>query len=907
MVDDLYIEDEFDEARDVYETLLARASGAEDATAAKDRALLKAERICEGFAEKLRAHEDAVRTKIARVRLMPMLIADGAVTSWYGGPREHVGEWPRYRTGLAEKLPEKAVGSVDESTTEILGHCANPDAPGDRRKGLVIGYVQSGKTANYAGLIAKAVDAGYRIVIVLAGMHTNLRVQTQTRLERDLGMSDIVGGRTIAWHELTGPETDIGSGNRAGFLSSRSSVAVMVVKKHKQRLENVSAFLRRINEDAPDFLLERPVLIIDDESDQATPNTQGAKDEVSAINQCVRDIWREVRTGTYVAYTATPFANIFINPDDPDDVYPDDFVVSLPKPDGYMGADRFFCTTQNAGEDDDTIYSLAREVPDEEARVLAPSGRNLENFEPTMTDSLERAIRWFLIATAVRRLRAGRSQHSSMLIHTSHRTGAHKLLETVVVGRVGELSNRIGSMETEFQVLFDEEYESAAKLRDDVRAPWWPELWSSIMQVAGEVSVKVDNGVSSDRLVYRDDEAETVIAIGGGTLSRGLTLEGLVVSYFLRTSNTYDTLLQMGRWFGFRPSYADLVRLWVGPGLLEDYAHLARVERELRDEVRAMSAEKSTPREMAVKVLAHPGRLEITARSKMSAAVIAKAGLGGTRRQTIYLDRSENGCSTARATVETLLEGLAARGLVPVSGGRARPSARPPLLFRGVTNDELVEFLRGYWVAESDQWLQPAAMQEWLARHGGELSWNLVIASGNGSGSHAVEVAGHSIGTVVRNPLKADHWDSAKLESKAPDGAELVNIRALMAGGDQMLDLRIMADNLLLPEENAEVVRAIDPNNVESVRDARRTLSPEAGLIVLYLIDKDSRPTADAPARRAMEAPDHVVGLGIVYPSVETEDDGEFWSADLKAQLVDDKEDLELIDGEADHVMGEDR
>lgn len=905
--------DEFNRALDVYELWIARAEQAEDPRAAKERELNKVESLFPGFSVQFHEKQEKVRRDIESIRIMPVLRADGAVSSWYDGPAKAVGEWPRYRSGLEQGgLPSGAIEQIDKSTTKVLSLCADPSAYGDRRKGLVIGYVQSGKTANYAGLIAKAVDAGYRIVIVLAGMHTNLRVQTQKRLERDLGMNDIVSQRAITWHELTGPETDIGTGLRHGFLSNRGSVTVMVVKKHEKRLANVAAFLHNVNRDSPDALLERPVLIIDDESDQATPNTQGAKDAISTINRRVREIWREVRTGTYVAYTATPFANVFIDPDDAEDLYPDDFVVALPRPDGYMGADYFFGTERAAGEESelDAVYDLAREVPDDEARVLAPRGRNLAAFDPAITDSLDRAIRWFILATAIRQLRKGRAQDSSMLVHTTHRTEAHGRLASVIIEHLSALSRDIVAQEGAFRAVFEAEIDRVASHRGGEEVPSWADVWAVASRTARNVQVKIDNGVSTERLVYTEGEPQTVIAIGGGTLSRGLTLEGLVVSYFLRTSNAYDTLLQMGRWFGFRPGYADLVRVWVGPGLLDDYAHLARVERELRDEVQTMSDENRTPREMAVKVLAHPGRLEITSASKMSAAVLAKAGLGGTRRQTIYLDKSAEGARAAQSAVRHLLQRLVARGSEPISSERRGGAVLPPVLFQQVSNEDLLSFLEEYWVSPSERWLQPDAMRTWLDRHGAEIEWNLVLASGSGPGSHAVDLAGIEIGTVVRTPLMPKHWDPSRLKVDLPSGSDVVNIRALMSGGDQMLDLRILADAGHLPAEQKELVHATEADNVVAVRKARRLLTPETGLVVLYLIDRQSTVRPGTPARCSMSADEHLVGMGVVFPTVETEEQGEFWAVDLKPVLIDDDEGVSLQDvpdPEGDHVMGEGR
>ncbi len=245
------------------------------------------------------------------------------------------GKWPDYRSRLESSLPERAVRDIHESTERILDRVANPKAVGDRRKGLVIGYVQSGKTANFTGgVISKAVDEGYRIVIILAGMYTNLRVQTQIRLDKDLELDRVDDRAGLTWYKLTSRNADIGTENSPSTLSGASNVAVIVVKKHEKRLTNVTEFLKSIPDDT---LKRRPVLIIDDESDQATPNTLGSKELVSTINRRIRDLWAEVPTGTYVAYTATPFANVFIDPSDDGDLYPDDFISVLPQAAGIHG------------------------------------------------------------------------------------------------------------------------------------------------------------------------------------------------------------------------------------------------------------------------------------------------------------------------------------------------------------------------------------------------------------------------------------------------------------------------------------------------------------------------------------------------------------------------------------------
>ncbi|WBU38028.1 Z1 domain-containing protein [Homoserinibacter sp. YIM 151385] len=856
-----------------YEGILAGQTG-RPSESAEIEARQLIERMFDGFGAALDRYLIEQRDLVHVISLGNMIKKDGGFATWYSGPRTAVGEWPAYRRVLESRLPAEAVEDIDLSTTRILSRAANPLVPGERRKGLVIGYVQSGKTANYAGLIAKAVDAGYRIVIVLAGMYTNLRAQTQLRLESDLNLNDAHDKHGVAWSLLTGRDSDISASNGVGFMANNSMVAVMIVKKHEARLANVTAFLKSIPEET---LRNRGVLIVDDESDQATPNTQGGRDLVSTINQRVRDIWKAVPTGTYVAYTATPFANIFINPSDPDDLYPDDFAMVLPKPAEYMGADRFFNVVQDADADgDEGIHSLARDVPAAEADVLAPTGRDISKFEPIITPSLAEAIRWFVLATAVRELRVGAPSHSSMLLHTSHRVGAHQLLKDVVLEFTQGLALSGDEEEAAFQQVFEREYGRASTLDGGEEAPEWAVVWAAATGLLGRLTIKIDNGQSDDRLAYPDGSPQFVIAIGGGTLSRGLTLEGLVVSYFLRTSSTYDTLLQMGRWFGFRPRYRDLVRVWVGPGLLEDYSHLARVESELRGEVAQLERELKTPRDLAIRIRNHPGRLQITAPGKMANAAIVQAGLGGTRRQTIYLDRSAIGAERARVAVRALAERAQQIGDPLRSGADSGH-----LLFQGLAGGDVIDFLSRYWVASSDPWLQPEAMRDWLSRHGEEASWDLLLVSGPSRRPRTEIAPGLSVNVVNRAPLDNRYWSVDRLPEAPPQDSDIVNVRALMSGADSVLDLKIRRRAGVLADADG-LLDHVDTRKMETVRAVRRMIAPDRGVLLIYVVDKDSIPEdSNSKTRTTMSADAHPIGIGVVFPHAEGEDDGEFVAVDV--------------------------
>lgn len=870
-----------------------------------------------GFRDYLERWNAAERRRVEDLYVdKPVVTGDPeARPRWYCGPLQSHGEWPRYREVLEGKFGEGAdvVRTIDDSTDLILNEIANPLKAGEKRKGLVVGYVQSGKTANYAGVIAKAVDARYRIIIVLSGIHSNLRQQTQVRLESDLRVEDQKRHGRLAYSKLTGEQTpsgqdmDIPDSRSAGSVLSNPDIVVfMVVKKNSARLRRVAEFLQGIPEERR---AERPVLLIDDESDQATPNSASGRQRISAINKRVRDIWAEVVTGTYVGYTATPFANIFINPRDAKDLYPEDFCYALPRPRGYMGASTFFNLEEQevaeGGEDAQIISRLSIQLDESESSVLVPKGRDLSSYAPTMTPGLRESIAWFLIATAVRRLRAGRSQHSSMLVHTSHRVPAHDALKEVIDDHLAELRSSLPSMEGEYRDLFDREIDRAQDLRNGEREPEWAEVWAKVDEVLSGTVAKVDNGQSTDRLNYPEDEPQTIIAIGGGTLSRGLTLEGLISSFFLRTSNTYDTLLQMGRWFGFRPGYADLARVWVGMGLLEEFAFLASVEDELREEIRQMREEKKTPKHLGVRVRTHPGRLQVTSPDKMRAARVLTPSLGGEKYQVTYLDKSASGLERSRRAAGDLVQRLLRRS-APLE--LISDSSQGPRLFMNVPGAEVVAYLRDAWIPDVYPWLQPEPVERWIEDAGQGTSWNVLLASPESSRRDITEYE-FAPGITVRSALRTPNpeWKKDRYAGNAPDGADLTNFRALLTGSDATADIEFLAKmegEHLDDEARSRLEKFKKHANKETKsrrsvdeRKLRSQVLPGTGLVVLYAIDRNSakhisKERLDGQSWEDFAANGEAVLPGFIFPSlVNGEDDREYLGVDPAANILYSEED----------------
>lgn len=752
-------------------------------------------------------------------------------------------QWDRYLSML-ERKSSPGLAELSRTTEDVVRLLAPPSPGEGRRKGLVMGNVQSGKTRHFAGVIARAVDLGYRFVIVLSGLHNNLREQTQSRLDGDLFVDQEF------WYHLTNVDNNDfdRQSELVSLMGSHSDVCLCaVVKKNRKRLGNLEVSLRNV----PEEIRGRcPILVIDDEADQATPNSEKGREKVSAINAALRRIWELVPNGSYLAYTATPFANVLMDPDDDKDLFPSDFVYTLEAGDGYLGAEQVFgladADMDTSGPVSDGL-DMVRIIPPEDSLVLRPPSKKhfRGNFDPELPDSLVTAMRWFIVATAVRRARR-HNGHSSMLVHTTHYTAPHFAMSRRLRDLLDDMRNAVESHREEGLAPLRESWlEEYARLGVPTGQldPDWSAVAARIPGVLRDVEVIVDNGRSEDRLNYDDERPRTVVAVGGGTLSRGLTLEGLVVSYFTRTSNTYDTLMQMGRWFGYRPGYEDLPRIWVADGLDRDYAFLALVEKDLRDEIRSLENSEFTPRQVGVKVRCHPGRLEITAAGKMANARVVQVGMSGTRQQTFIMDGRPDRTRENFRAVE---------GLLRTSGSQPLGQGGHRWIFRGVPTNAVVDFLVAYQFHPDQKVFADPDLRhstiDWLKRFAQGHNWDVVLV-GNPKAEDSLGnllIAGISVPRLRRTPLRGST-------------AEKLDFKAVMSSVDRLADID--------PETYAEMPHATDPERMV----VRRRRAGGDGLIVIYPISPASRNAKELRAR--MDMPEGVgedlLGFGIVYPIVD--------------------------------------
>ena len=567
---------------------------------------------------------------------------------WYFGPKPSDLHWPAVREFLlnAKGWSEIEVNSIHEASNEVVSLLENPAQARFSCRGLVLGHVQSGKTANMTAVAAKALDAGYDTVIVLAGLTNKLRYQTQLRF-----FDDLVCRNPLNWQVLTPnePDRDFRAPPQGGFLSHVDKAQLAVIKKNVSPMRELR---NAVDRTLPAVRSRLRILVIDDECDQASINSARGELDMTAINRRIRELLALLPAATYVGYTATPFANVLINPyradgQKFDDLYPRDFITALPRPESYFGTERLFGATPSDPDDiqpDEEGLDMIRDIPTEEEVLLQPRSRSeRDSFQPVMTKSLETAILYFLASCAARHARGDGTKHMTMLIHTSAYVIAHRRVAALIHGWVDVNGKRIADQESDLGQRIRKIWTSEQRcVPDDITdAPKVPidRIFEYLTTVLDTVEFPVENGGSDDRIDYTG-KPKTYIVVGGSILARGLTLEGLMVSYFLRTASQYDTFLQMGRWFGYRRRYEDLPRIWMPDVLRLRFRALAGIEQEIRDDIEQYRRQQLTPMHIAVRIRAIPG-MAITAANRMRAARRCAVSYWGTHRQTFRFDHRD--------------------------------------------------------------------------------------------------------------------------------------------------------------------------------------------------------------------------------------------------------------------------
>lgn len=838
------------------------------------------DRACGRFSEQPRYTDEDVealrkeycdRIQHAQTGFPPQIIAPPGRKPWYPGPLPEDRYWPALRRQLIEAgtIPAAQVDHLDEATTKVLAYTRDPSERSWSSKGLVVGYVQSGKTTNFTAVIAKAVDAGYNLVIVLSGIHNGLRTQTQERLE-----SQLCGIHPDGWIKMTEPFHDFRKPPQTleSVLPNQADrkAVLLVVKKNAAVLRKVVAWIKA----SRGGLRNVKALIVDDESDQATVATP-------IINPLIRDLLKSLPCHTFIGYTATPFANVLIDPAD-DDLYPSDFILNMPRPDRYFGADMIFGrddADDGAGPVDG--YDMVRIIPDEEAAQLRPPRQGL--FEPELTPMLERATLWFWLATAARRSR-GDAGHSTMLVHTSMKTAVHEAFRDPLDDFRREVVAGLSSADPQLEERLAQLWAAETTKVSPEQFPGlglqtvdYDEVRRELPAVVAATTTVLDNSRSTERLDYRNGPV-TAIAIGGNTLSRGLTLEGLVVSYFIRSAKAYDTLLQMGRWFGFRVGYEDLPRIYMTKELRNWFRHLAMVEHEIRLDIDRYEEQDLTPKDFGPRIRSHPTLL---ATQKLGAAKLAYTSYGGRRVQTRYFrHRDGNWLERNLVAAGALLAAIDAEGIAP----DRQQDEGGPVVFREVPAALVRSFLEEYESHPDSPDLNRDMLLKYIDKELGDGSlarWSVAVMAADDDALGTVTLGAHTFGRVVRSRLA---------DGVGTDPDARADIKTLMSKEHRVVDLDIgPAAARRLPEERLMALR----NEDQRLRNQ--------GLLLLYPIDPVSAPgVSDNEAREKLDAAGEVIGMALVFPgNAKLAVQNSYIAVDLSNIEVEDPDEIDdLINGD---------
>ena len=598
-----------------------------------------------------------------------------------------------------ENIPKKVVSTIDDATERILAGCGDPQNENPWiRRGMVVGSVQSGKTSNYIGLITKAADYGYKVIIVIAGIHENLRKQTQERINYgfigyDRDSTNLEGERIgvgkkfrkdgsksklrdiFPW-QLTFNTIDFGlnsaKSSNVPFDSKCERPLIFVIKKNPTVLENLIKWLECSPAKDLSEKINHPLLLIDDEADNASINTAYGKGAISKINSQIRKLLSQFSRASYVGYTATPFANIFIDPDEENftytfkekipappgseskekkykiieenitsrDLFPRHFIVGLAPPSNYLGPHFLFKS------EDSKNLKILKHIPASDFNYISLDPKiHTKEYDPSVPPSLVRAIRCFFISDAIKHLRnIFEKSDSSMMINISRFT---KVQNNIKVSIKDEVEDIKAAIRTYSGLGVNKSKEGLKNLEETFNQEYphinfsWEEVLSAMKHTYKRMDIREINRPSPDVLNYKDrkNPPASFIVIGGFSLSRGLTLKGLTISYILRNSLMYDTLLQMGRWFGYREGYQDICKVWMTDKMSDDYSHITDSVEELMDELRFLEKSGKAPKDFGLKVRSHPDSLLITARNKVGKSEIirAKIDLGGKLTETFEI------------------------------------------------------------------------------------------------------------------------------------------------------------------------------------------------------------------------------------------------------------------------------
>lgn len=867
--------------------------------------------------------------------------------------------WNRYKSYLEKKIAPDTINRLDNLTDDILDRLNDPTVSGSwDKRGMVVGQVQSGKTGNYTGLVNKAADSGYRLIIVLAGMHDSLRSQTQMRIDEGfLGRNtqvDIHYSNTenklgvglykdLAVHSLTSGNLN-GDFNRKVADTNRSTIRgsdpiVAVIKKNGSILKNLINWLSNFGEKMPDgkiIIRNLPLLLIDDEADNASINV--SKEKVSTINGCIRSLLSLFEQSAYVGYTATPFANIFIpilNEEDKkgldltikdfeftvgQDLFPKDFIINIPAPSNYIGPARIFglpaftssdITEEplplvrlvndydyfNASNNKEEINNFLAGVTDEviiKKTIVPDKHKKNDHLPDELPESLKYAIKCFIISCAARRVRKQINVHNSMLVHISRYIVWQDRIATLIDKELKFYQRMIefkqGNIFVDLKAIWEKDYEVTTKTiindthiyNDSEIIPiQWDEVVGEIYPAVSKIVVRAVHGDKNlTGLSYHNispldyfqlenlkpAQHLSVIAVGGDKLSRGLTLEGLTISYYLRASKMYDTLMQMGRWFGYRQGYTDLCRIFTSEELIDWYKHITIASEEMRRDFDYMFLLRKTPKEFGLKVRTHKYGLKITAANKFRYHHKMELSYSGDLEQTWKFKIDKKIFDHNYQNTVSLLESLGNPLNSPVN-----TFVNQKYVWSKENNyRSIIIFLSNYIIGS--EIIHTGKIVDYInaqIKHSNLINWSVcLINKSTASKEHIHTICGLEVGLTDRTNVSQDNFDyeitKANIISGEQEMVDLTDEEILIAKEKTEMDW-IKLGNQLKPERPST-------HRIKQIRDKQNAL------LLIYLLNPYCKhlklPEKTPSFKNISDVP--IVGIAISFPENENDEKIEY-------------------------------
>lgn len=864
---------------------------------------------------------------------IPVGISDGHLNNSFTVPTDSGSAWMRYKNYLMgkfdgrPKMTDTAVQFVEKNCHWILNHLSRDTRSTGPVKGLVMGSVQSGKTANMIGLAAMAAHYDWNFIIILSGTIDNLRKQTRDRFLRDLKQSGGVSWRVLDY--TSNPDYYVDIEDKRRYLSDDLSLNifqdgmsdhkwlhryVMVCLKNSKRLERLITWLHS----NPGKAARMRILVIDDEADQASVNTRKMSEaldeeelERTAVNQLIIDLVNgrnadgskttaPFQAMNYISFTATPYANV-LNEAYESSLYPKNFISSLPESKEYFGAKVIF------GSCSDETYpglDIIRNIPDSEIKTLK-SVHDGASF--SIPEEMKKSVAWFLCAAAVLRLR-GHKKPISMLIHTTALQNGHLseyealkdwLIRERSTGSIVCLCESVYGEEIE-RFTFEDlkngypDYGNLDKVNPII--PSFPEIKAEIESLLsgienilmGEdkqlsyhengIHLCVDNCRANKyaeegtylRIVYPSSEqlaalskAPVFIVMGGNTLSRGLTLEGLVCTYFARNSNLADTLMQMARWFGYRNGYELLQRIWMPRSVEEKFRLLEKIDEKLKAEFEDFMERGISPAKFGPKIMnsAAIAKFMLTSKNKSQRSTECDFDFSGDSYEITQFEGGEETLQNNVACTESLLNGIGAPAKSQVSDSAFVWTGVPFALIKS-------KFFDRFLISEHSTLNKDIPIfLDWIKKMNDEESkythWNIAV-SGDKKADNRWIVAGADVGKIER--------------TKKVSKPQCIDIGSLRSGIDVLCDVDYAG-------LSAEQKTLCD----QTLRDKKSLISRRADLnlkntplLLLYRIDKDGG--KDSVRRAKISTVEDIIGFSVIIPG---ESDGSSHAKSVTIQLPD--------------------